>query len=397
MASRSDNKDGSCREILSGRHKGKWRVQFSFADELGRKQRISRLFPNKSEGKSFLQELRHGARVEAANQRSEQTLALWFDWLVENDWPESLDEKTIATRLGRFNKYVRPVLGKTPLTKINPLTVRAYYRYLRDQGVGEATVHAIKANLVRVFNQAINPYSHVPMTHANPFRLDLKSATPRDAVALTPKEAIAALAADDLMPEKRAMLAVFLLGGLRLSEQMALTKEQLLFDQDLIYIDRAVKLKKDGGQYMGLPKGDKKRLAVMCPTLKKALLEITAEMKPDQVIWASAMENKPRQKKLVYATWRTIIKDAKLPDSMSPHDCRLTHINWIEKLMPEVSATTLKEHVGHAAVGVTEVNYTRPLTPAQDLLRGAIERVITPPIKLATAEASRIEELAPAV
>jgi hypothetical protein len=63
---------------------------------------------------------------------------------------------------------------------------------------------------------------------------------------------------------------------------------------------------------------------------------------------------------------------------MTPRDCRLTHINWIEKLLPEVSPTTLKEHVGHAAEGVTQVNYTRPITPAQEILRAGIERLIVP-------------------
>lgn len=377
MATRADNKDGSCREIQTGRHKGKWRVQFSFKDEFGRTQRLSRLFPNKTEGKSFLGDLRRGARIEAAQSKKELTLSGWFDWLVEHDWPEELDEKTIAIRVGRFNKYVRDVLGPLPLTKIDPLTVRSYYRRLRDEGVGESTVHGIKANLVRVFNQAVTPYQRVPMTHANPFRLVLKSPPPRDAIALTPAEAREALLSEDLTLEQRTMLAVFLLAGLRLSEQMALTKEQLLFDQDLIFVDRAVKLKKDGAQYLGLPKGDKKRLAVMCPALKGLLLEMTSKMAGDQVLWPAAMENKPRQKKLVYATWRTIIKDAKLPKSMSPHDCRLTHINWIEKLLPQVSATTLKEHVGHAAEGVTEVNYTRPITPSQSLLREGIEMLIS--------------------
>lgn len=378
MATRADNLDGSCKEVLTGRHKGKWRVQFSFKDEFGRKQRISRLFSTKTDGKNFLGDLRHGARIEAAQSKKELTLSGWFDWLAEHDWPEELDEKTIAIRQGRFNKYVRNVLGGSSLTKIDPLVVRSFYRRLRDDGVGEATVHAIKANLVRVFNQAVTPYGRVPMTHANPFRLVLKSSPPREAIALTPAEAQGALW-HDMTLEQRTMLAVFLLAGLRLSEQMALTREQLLFDQDLIYVDRAVKLKKDGAQYVGLPKGDKKRLAVMCPTLKGLLLELADGMAAEQVLWPSAMENKPRQKKLVYATWRTIVKDAELPTSMSPHDCRLTHINWIEKLLPDVSSTTLKEHVGHAAEGVTEVNYTRPITPAQALLRKGVERLISPP------------------
>jgi integrase len=376
MGTRADNLDGSLKEVLTGKHAGKWRVQFTQLDELGKKQRIDRIFATKSLGREFLHGLRHGAKVEAAKKKKELTLGGWFDWLAEHDWPEELDEKTIAIRVGRFNKHVREPLGGLPLTKIDPLVIRTFYRQLREEGVGQATVHGIKANLVRVFNQAITPYGRVPASMANPFRLTLQSAPAREAVALTPEEARAAIESEKLNPKERAMLATFLLAGLRLSEQMALTKGQLLFDKDLIYIDRAVKLDKKGGQTVGLPKGNKKRLAVMCPTLKKILLEVTVGMDSDTFVWSSDMANQPRMKRSVYRSWDTLVAKAKLPSEMSPHDCRLTHINWIEKLMPEVSATTLKEHVGHAAEGVTEVNYTRPIAPAQKILRDSVEKTV---------------------
>jgi len=48
------------------------------------------------------------------------------------------------------------------------------------------------------------------------------------------------------------MLATFLLTGPRLSEFLALTRGQLLMDQSLIAVDRAVKLDKVGGQSVGL-------------------------------------------------------------------------------------------------------------------------------------------------
>lgn len=381
MASRADNKDGSCREILSGIHKGKWRVQFTQTDDMGRKTRLSRLFDTKTDGKAFLHELRHGVRVEAAKRKKDLTLGGWFDWLAENDWPESLDEKTIAIRQGRFNKHVRKDLGGVPLRKIDPLAVRSFYRELREKGVGESTVHAIKANLVRVFNQAITPYGRIPMTHANPFRLTLQSPPLRIAVAIAPDEAKKALACDKLTAKERAMLATFLLAGLRLGEQMALTRGQLLFEQNLIFVDRAVKLDKKGGQAIGLPKGDKKRLAVLCPTLKAILCELAADMTPDEHLWPAESKNQPRMKRSVYRTWTAIVEKTGLPSEMSPHDCRLSHINWIEKLLPDVSPTTLKEHVGHASgQSVTELNYTRPLTPAQDILRAGLERLASPTV-----------------
>jgi len=375
MATRADNHEGSCRQVLTGRHKGKWRVQFVQVDVIGRKRRLSRLFPKQSDGKQFLKGVKSEGASIISGSTSELTLGQWVDWLAENEWPESIAENTLQGRTGRFNKHVRPLWGNVPLTKIDPMAIKAFYRNLKNNAVGVHTIHAIKRDLVRVFNQAISPYKRVPLNWGNPFRLTVETPQLRDAIALTPEQAKKALMSTDLDPERRAMLGLFLLGGVRLSEQMAMTRDQILFDQDLIYVDKAIKIGRNGRQSVGLPKGNKRRLVVMCPTLKRLLKDIGLSMPGDRVIWAAALENKARMKTLAYATWRTVVKDAKLPAEMTPHDCRLTHINWIEKLMPAVSATTLKEHVGHSADGVTEINYTRPITPAQKILRANLEKV----------------------
>ena len=350
-------------------------MQFVQVDVIGRKRRLSRLFPKQSDGKQFLKGVKSEGASIISGSTSELTLGQWVDWLAENEWPESIAENTLQGRTGRFNKHVRPLWGNVPLTKIDPMAIKAFYRNLKNNAVGVHTIHAIKRDLVRVFNQAISPYKRVPLNWGNPFRLTVETPQLRDAIALTPEQAKKALMSTDLDPERRAMLGLFLLGGVRLSEQMAMTRDQILFDQDLIYVDKAIKIGRNGRQSVGLPKGNKRRLVVMCPTLKRLLKDIGLSMPGDRVIWAAALENKARMKTLAYATWRTVVKDAKLPAEMTPHDCRLTHINWIEKLMPAVSATTLKEHVGHSADGVTEINYTRPITPAQKILRANLEKV----------------------
>lgn len=375
MAKRADNNDGSCREILTGRQAGKWRVQFFITEETGRRRRLSRVFDTKTEGKDFLRSLLRGEQVRSANRAKALTLAEWFDWLAENDWPEAIADVTIGYRTKRFEKYVRKELGHLALTGIDPLQVRAFYRRLRERGVKEWQLIAIKSDLVRAFNQAIVPYQRVPAIRANPFRLPLPLPAPRPAVALGPAEVKMALHRPDLTDGQRAMLGVLLLAGLRLGEMMALTRGQLRFEDHVIVIDRAVKVGRGGKQSVGLPKGDKTRNAVMCPTLRRILEVYAATHEPESYLWRAAMENIPRMKKLVYASWRAARKVARLPDDMSPHDCRLTHINIIEKLMPNVSVTTLKEHVGHAASGVTEANYTRPLSSAQEILRVELERL----------------------
>jgi len=375
MGTRADNHDGSCREILTGRLKGKWRVQVTVIEPTGRKRRLSRIFKSKTDAKTFLQAVRRGERIEAARQSRELTLAQWFAWLAENDWPENLAPFTVDSRKARFEKYVAKVLGDTPLSSLDPLRVRAFYQKLKSQGMSDALIVTIKGDLVRTYNQAISPYRRVPSSVANPFRLPVSQPQPREAVALTAEEVRQALARPALTQSQRAMLAVFLLAGLRLGEVMALTKGQLRFDDGLIVIDRAVRVAFGGKQTVGSPKGNKIRQAVMCRTLAAFLSPVVAELAPDDLVWSAATENQPRMKKLVYATWRVILNAAKLPTHMSPHDCRLTHINLIEKLMPLVSATTLKEHVGHTATGVTEANYTRPINSAQEILRGELDRV----------------------
>lgn len=376
MATRADNNDGSCREILTGKHAGKWRVQFTRINENGGKARFSRIFPNKTEGRAFLQKVRHGLKVEAARRDKQLTLAIWFEWLAENDWPETLSSLTIALRRSRFHKYVIRDFGHVPLDKIDPMQVRAFYRKLKARGVSDSLLVSIKGDLVRTFNQAVSPYQRVSMTVANPFRLPLTQPKPRAAVALTPGEIKRALACPSLNEGQRVMLALFLLAGLRLGELMAITRGQLRFKSDHIVIDRAVQVEFGNKQHVGLPKGKKMRNAVMCRHLKEILVPFVAGLADEQLLFPAATENKPRMKKLTYATWRTIVKAARLPENMSPHDCRLSHINIIEKLMPKVSQTTLKEHVGHAATGVTEANYTRPISSAQKILRDELDRVL---------------------
>lgn len=376
MSNRADNQDGSCREILTGRNRGKWRVQFRYVDELGAKRRLSRIFTTKTDAKSYLKELRRGVRITQAVQSQDLTFGEWFEWLAVNDWSESLASVTIAQRRSRFKKYAARYFAHQPISQINPMQVRAFYRKLREDGASPTLILSVKSDLVRAFNQAVTPYQRVPMTLANPFRLPLPQPKPREAVALSPEEVKKALASESLTQSQRAMLAIFLLAGLRLGEVMALTREQIRLEVGLIVVDRAVRVEFGGGQSIGLPKVGKTRNAVMCLTLKEILAPFIAEMAPDDVLWPAASENKPKMKKRFYAAWQKAAKAANLPGDMSPHDCRLTHINLVEKLMPNVSTTTLKEHVGHSASGVTEANYTRPISSAQKILRDELDRVL---------------------
>jgi integrase len=373
MATRADSGEGSCRKIQSGKLAGKWRVQYRLRNPDGSKKRVSRVFPTQREGLEFLRSLRKEDSPLAHQITSTLTLGEWMEWLFKNDWSESLDPKTLRDRKARYEKYAKSRWADVQLTKIDPVEVKSFYTQLRLGGVGQHTIIALKVLLVRAFNQAISPYQRVPHFWRNPFTLELKSPPRREAVAISPEVAKRAISSESLDDRHRGMLAVFLLAGLRLGEQMALTVGQIDYQGGSILVDRAVKLDENSKQSVGLPKGDKKRRAALSNTLADILRPLTEGKSDDQYLWSNIDENKPRTKMRTYAMWRRLRKATHLPTEMSPHDCRLSHINWIEKLCPEVSVTTLKEHVGHAASGVTEVNYTRPIAASFAILRRSLD------------------------
>jgi hypothetical protein len=173
---------------------------------------------------------------------------------------------------------------------------------------------------------------------------------------------------------------------------MALTAEQVDFAQGVIVIDRAIKLGPTGRQEVGLPKGDKARLVALCPTLADLLKPVVSDS--DGYLFSAESADKPKMKKVVYSTWKRILKESGLPDELELRDCRLSHNSWIEKFCPTVSLSTRLEHMGHSVnrnnsehkgLTVNVRNYTRFLSGGLDILRKELERVV----KAAERKASR--------
>lgn len=387
--------EGSIRKRLSGKLAGKWRTQWSYDDPVsGEFINIDRTFPSQAEAARFLKELKAkvhtGQRVTEASTKRLLTLNAWFDDLAgtslnnfQGRWAEDgMKAQTVAVKVSRYNAHVRKSdLGAMPLQHIDVDAARAFFRMMKEADKSKATIKDVQGVLVKVLNDAIDTYEKVPNMRNAFSKVKLEAPDVREAIALAPKDAIAAIRRlED--PEDQAFLGLFLLAGLRLSEHMAMTREQVDFERGVIVVDRSVKFGRTGRQEIGLPKGDKTRLVAMCPTLASLLKPV---MGATEHVFPATSLDQPRMKKLVYATWRKIVKEADLPTGMEPRDCRLSHNSWIEKLCPKVSISTRLEHMGHSVnrsdsehkgLTVNVRNYTRFLSGAQDILRKELERVV---------------------
>ncbi|MCL4285811.1 MAG: tyrosine-type recombinase/integrase [Fimbriimonadaceae bacterium] len=387
--------EGSIRKRLSGKLAGKWRTQWSYDDPVsGEFINIDRTFPSQAEAARFLKELKAkvhtGQKVTEAATKRLLTLNGWFDDLAgsapeyHGRWFEDgMKPQTISVKVSRYNAHVRKSdLGAMPLQHIDVDAARAFFRMMKEADKSKATIKDVQGVLVKVMNDAIDTYEKVPNLR-NPFpKVKLETPDVREAIALSPKEGMAAIRKlKD--PEDRAFLGLFLLAGLRLSEHMAVTKEQVDFERGVIVIDRSVKFGRTGHQDIGLPKGDKTRVVAMCPTLADLLIPVVKEA--TTFVFPASTVDQPRMKKLVYSTWRRIVKEAGLPEELELRDCRLTHNSWIEKLCPKVSLSTRLEHMGHSVnrsnsehkgLTVNVRNYTRFLSGGLDILRKELESLI---------------------
>jgi len=101
-------------------------------------------------------------------------------------------------------------------------------------------------------------------------------------------------------------------------------------------------------------------------TVQSAPVRDAVAITPEQTIAAIACKRLSLKERAMLAinVWGAIVAKCGQPSEMSPLDCRLSHVNWIEKLLLEVSPTTLKEHVGLASgSSVTDITTLDPLHP----------------------------------
>lgn len=397
--------EGSIRKRLSGKLAGKWRVQWSYDDPMSNDlTTVDRTFPTQAEAARFLKELKArvhtGQKIEESNTKKALTLNAWFDDLAGTSesgyagrWSEDgMKLQTIAAKVSRYNSNVRhSELGSLPVQFIDVDRARAFFRAMKEAGKSKATMKDVQAVLVKVMNDAIDTYEKFPNLRNAFSKVKLETPEAREAIVVTPENAMKAIHKLET-PADRAFLGLYFLAGLRLSEQMALTAEQVDFAQGVIVIDRAIKLGPTGRQEVGLPKGDKTRLVALCPTLADLLKPVVSDN--DGYLFSAESADKPKMKKVVYSTWKRILKESGLPDELELRDCRLSHNSWIEKFCPKVSLSTRLEHMGHSVnrnnsehkgLTVNVRNYTRFLSGGLDILKKELERVV----KAAERKASR--------
>lgn len=402
--------EGVPKQRPGGRLAGKWRVQWAIVEPGAREPtRIDKSFDTRGEALKWRDETKERlirGLPDADGAARSLTLEAWFSHLAgtkegghrDGAWcQEGAVPLTVATKVSRWNAWVKGTdLAATPLLMFDRERARRFLATMRARNAPLATRRDVIGLLKKVVNDAIrerddcsqlrNPFVGLSIVNDAERTQENRERQSRGEVAsglLGPKEARAALAKLDGARE-RALFAVAVWGGLRLSEIMALCVEQVDAERGVILVDRAVKIDSDGGQEPGLPKGNKVRIACACPELVSLLL--AAAVPGRRHLFGAALSDDMKMKTRFYVEWGKMRTAAGLPAEFTPQTARETHNNWIEKLMPYVSLSTRLEHMGHSVngteggpkgLGVNIRNYTGHIPEGIAPLRKGLQRIAT--------------------
>ena len=153
---KAPNGHGSVRKILTGRHKGKWRVAVVVGrTEDGKVIRKTGIYRTQADADARRAELvnqRGAGRFGPASRRklSEQ-LKVWLD-NIEAD----VTEGTHAFYSWAVDSHVAPHIGGTPLNKLDVPAVEEWLKKLDDEGVGGRTRQAAYDVLSAALGHAVN-------------------------------------------------------------------------------------------------------------------------------------------------------------------------------------------------------------------------------------------------
>ena len=256
---RTKPSSGSLMKRADGRWEG--RVTVGYDPMTGKQKRKSVYGHTKSEARkklsAIMNEIDEGTYQDVERIKVNQWLDIWLDEFCGDKKPLSMQKYR-----GTLNQNVRPYIGNKYLDKLTTMDVQRLYNYLANpktgRGLNPKTVKDVHSMLRRSLEIAIrnglikeNPCNgtilpHIPKVDVNPLTNDQI----QDFLVITGKD-----------PIYGTFYQVALFTGMRKSEVMGLTWDNVDFEHGIIYIQKQLQqlTEKNGGYQFTSLKNNKVR------------------------------------------------------------------------------------------------------------------------------------------
>ncbi len=305
---------------------------------------------------------------------AERDAGLWFDSedlsLAEymDRWLESLrgavSHQTVRRHEELSRIHVKPGLGSTKLSKLNPLQVQSLYRTKIDEGLSPTTVAKIHSTLSKSLKQAVRwrlvPYNVcLAVTPPRPEQHEIEPLGTRQI-----KNLLEAAEGTDLY----ALWVLLVTTGLRIGEALGLRWDDLDLGARTLRVNRTF----SHGE-VGAPKTKGSRR-----TVKLSKLTVHAlKRHPHNGDWVfcTSRGTTLNSSNLRNRAWKQLLEEAGLPASTRIHDTRHSAATLL--LGKGVPVKVVSEMLGHADVRITLSIYAHVLPDMQDGAADAIDDALS--------------------
>jgi integrase len=312
---------------------------------------------------------------------SRMSLDGYLDKWLETAAKPKLRAKTHRDYEALLRRYVRPVLGSRPVSRIEPLEIQSLYADMQERGLSARTVRFTHAVMRAALHQAVK----WRLILQNPCEsVDLPKQARGEIQVLNPQQARDFLkeAAQD---RYHVLFAVALTTGMRPSEYLALKWPDVNFSKGTVSVARTLEPIKGGGwRFADTKRARSRRLVKLQGSILKLLADYRDAQAPERaagvgdvaaadLIFVNTNGNPVNERNLVQRNFQVILERAQLP-RIRLYDLR--HTAATLALGAGVPAKVVSEQLGHASVAFTLDTYSHVLPHMQEAAAAQMEALL---------------------
>lgn len=324
-----------------------WRARYR--DPAGRER--SKSFARKLDAERFLtsveSSMNRGAWVDP--DLGQTTVEEWAPrWLASK---RSLKPKTRAGYESLLRAKVLPAFGEVPLAKLERVHVEEWVSSMEDSGLSASRVRQAFNVLAAMLDAAIAN----GMLVRNAARGVELPRIPKSQRRFLTEEQVMRLA-DTVPPEYRSLILVLAYSGMRWGEAVALRRGRCdLLRRRLQVMESAVEV--DGHLSWGLPKTHRQRSvsipSFVCEALAAHLRDIPDGA--DELVFRASNDGPLRHANFLRYVWRPAVREARLPDGLTPHELRHTAASLL--IAQGAGPKSVQAQLGHSTITTTFDTY----------------------------------------
>lgn len=346
---------------ISKRKDGRWEARITVGYDPGTGKPIRKSIYGKTqrEVKEKMQKTQTEISSGDFLEPSRMTVEEWMDiWLT--DYTLHLKPRTRIMYRGFSKNHIVPLLGKARIQKLMPHDVQRAYNRMTET-LSPKTVKNVHGVLHKALRQAVvngmirtNPADFVTLP-----RLKKPEITPLS------EEQMKDFIRECFKSEERLFFLVDLFTGMRQSEILGLTWENVDLENGIIHIRQQLQLVTGGGYEMTTPKHDKERTISLSPYVIGLLKRQSLIQKKQRMAAGSVWDNPQGfvftdalgdhlKRHTIYKRFKSIVKDIGCPDARF-HDLRHTYA--VSSLRAGDDIKTLQDNLGHHTAAFTLDTY----------------------------------------